>query len=224
MVNKNHQSMYELILEEVYKNGKANFILEIYPNTKYYLVLKDYIDDLRPIEKEALKLLDKKDRILDIGAGTGRVSRYLQKRKYNVTALDKTNIACKIMLKKKIKRVINSDIFNHIPFKKYDSVLFIRNYSIFGTEEKNIVKLLNFLRDKIIKKNGKLIFFLKGFDSGKTQILKRRFIFKDEVGLWLKSINLSVDEMIRLSKKSGWSALNYKKDKENNYFLILKKC
>lgn len=214
--------MYESILRKVYKSGEADFFSEIYPNTRYFVSFRDYVDFLTPLEKEVLKFLGKKDRILDIGAGRGRISGYFQDKGYNITALDKTEIACKIMYKKKIKRIISRDIFDYVPSKKYDVALFIRNYSIFGIKEENIIRLLVFLKDKIIKRGGKLIFFLKKPRRDRAWRLKRRLIFRDEASLWLESICPSIKEMTRLAKKSGWLVAGSKEDKKKNYAIIFK--
>lgn len=199
MVKRDYQSMYESILEEFYRSGEADFFIEIYPDIRRSKSFKDYyVDFLMPV---VLKFLDKKDRVLDIA-----------------------DVACRIMHKKKIKKIINCDIFEHIPLRKYDVVLFIRNYSIFGRKEENIVRLLVFLKNKITKKGGKLIFFLKESGSGRTQMLKRRLIFRDRTSFWLESIYPSIKEMTKLAKKNGWSVVGFRKDKKNNYALILKKC
>ena len=222
MKKKSHQLIYELILADVYNGGQGEHILEFGNKDRRQAIMEKGYDQLRPAEKQALFFLNKEESILDIGAGTGRLSNYLQKKGWIVTALDKTDIACRIMRKKGIKRVIHRDLFHYTPRKKFDTAFFIRNYSIFGREKKNIMVLLDYLKNKIIKKSGKLIFVLEEPESGTTHILKRRFVFKNEVSSWLATIFPSCLDMIRLSEKSGWFVVDYKKDFENRYFLVLK--
>ncbi len=76
------------------------------------------------LERMALKKCSGK--ILDIGAGAGCHSIYLQKLKKDVTALEHSKLCCEVMTKIGIEKVINSDILS---FKEgsFDTILLLMN-------------------------------------------------------------------------------------------------
>jgi cyclopropane fatty-acyl-phospholipid synthase-like methyltransferase len=224
MVNK-HQLIYDLIIEAGYKNKDTSYVFEInYGNKKYRrsCYTQHLFNIIKLIEVKALTNLRKQDRILDIGAGAGRISMYLQINGYKVTALDYSESICKILKKRGIKKVINADIFNFFPKKKYNVVLLVNVYSIFGKKEENVVKFFSHVKEKILNKSGELIIVLSDTKSGKIEIMKRRFIFGKKTGAWFESIHPPVKDIIKLAKESGLTLEKFKRDNYNQYFLILK--
>jgi len=223
----NHQSIYDLIIESGYQNKNATHIFEIKHNNekcrRYYHHTKSLFDKVTLLEVEALSYLKKQDRILDIGAGAGRISMYLQIKRHNVTALDKSKPICKVLTKRGIKKVINVDIFKYFPRRKYDVVLFVGVYSVFDKKKENITKFLDYVKGKILNKDGKLIFILADANLGKTEIVKRRFIFKNKIGPWFESIYPSAKDIIKLAKENNLSIEEFKKNNSGQYFLILKR-
>ena len=222
-----HQSIYDSIIKNGYQNRDTLFEFEIeHVSGKHRRYHSFYVDNLfdkiSSLEIEVLSRFRKKDRILDIGAGAGRVSMYLQKKGYNITALEKSAVICNILRKRGIKKVVKTDIFKYLPKKKYDVVLFINVYSVFGKKKENITKLLNFLKEKILNKNGELIFILKESGSKRIEVIKRRFIFKEKIGPWFESIYPFAKDITKLAKKSGFFIKKFEKDEFNKYFLILK--
>ncbi len=101
-------------------------------------------------EKIALKIAMGK--VLDVGAGSGTHSIYLQNKGLDVTALDYSPHATKVLKDRKIKKVINADFFSFQPTEKYDTVLFLMNG--IGIVEKAIytdrlfIRLKKLLSDK----------------------------------------------------------------------------
>jgi cyclopropane fatty-acyl-phospholipid synthase-like methyltransferase len=77
------------------------------------------------IEQKALLLC--KGKVLDIGAGSGSHSLYLQNKGLDVTALDISVNACKCCTERGIKKVVNADIFSFIPDEKFDTLLLMMN-------------------------------------------------------------------------------------------------
>lgn len=63
----------------------------------YFAEFKDWLK----IEKQAIKLA--KGKILDIGAGAGRVSLYLQKNGHDVIAIDNSPLTIKVCKKRGVK-------------------------------------------------------------------------------------------------------------------------
>jgi len=82
-------------------------------------------DQMPDIEQKALLLC--KGRILDIGAGSGSHSLYLQNEGLNVTALDISKNACKCCSERSIKSIVNADIFIYSPKEKFDTLLLMMN-------------------------------------------------------------------------------------------------
>ncbi len=83
------------------------------------------------LEKEALNLV--KGTILDVGAGAGCHSLYLQNGGFDVYALDRSGLNCKVMRDRGIKNVIHSDIYQYSGMT-FDTILLLMNGSgIAGT-------------------------------------------------------------------------------------------
>ncbi len=76
-------------------------------------------------EQQALLLAQGK--ILDVGAGSGTHSIWLQKHGKDVTALDFSEYGNKVLKDRKINKVIHTDFFQYKTDEKYDTVLFLMN-------------------------------------------------------------------------------------------------
>ena len=82
-------------------------------------------DDFPEQELIALALCDGKT--LDVGAGVGSHTLYLQHVGLDVTALELSSQACSIMEKRGVKKIINKNIFNFKPEEKFDTLLLLMN-------------------------------------------------------------------------------------------------
>ncbi len=101
--------------------------------TAYFQEFNDWPE----IEKEAIKVA--KGKILDIGAGAGRVSLYLQKRGFDVMAIDNSPLAIKVCKKRGVKKVKVLSIEKIDKFKSntFDTVfMFGNNFGLFGSFKK----------------------------------------------------------------------------------------
>lgn len=81
-------------------------------------------EQMPEIEKMALE--NARGKILDIGAGAGCHSLELQKRGAEVSALELSKKACKLMKKRGIINLINSDIFG-MAQSRFDTLLMLMN-------------------------------------------------------------------------------------------------
>ncbi len=81
-------------------------------------------DDLPELEFIALALCDGK--ILDVGAGVGTHTLYLQEKKQDVTAIDISPIACNIMQERGVQNVLHANILEWKD-QRYDTLLFLMN-------------------------------------------------------------------------------------------------
>ena len=77
------------------------------------------------LEKKALKIC--KGHVLDIGAGAGCHSLYLQKNHIQVTALERSKLAAQVIKDQLIMNVITGDFFQLKNNEKYDSLLLLMN-------------------------------------------------------------------------------------------------
>lgn len=76
------------------------------------------------LEKEALRLV--KGKVLDVGAGPGAHSLYLQNNGFDITSIDKSELSCEIMKEQGLKNVICDDIWT-FESEGYDTIIFMMN-------------------------------------------------------------------------------------------------
>jgi len=109
-------------------------------------------------------------KILDVGAGTGSHSVELQKRGFQVTALDISPLACNIMQKRGIIKVLCEDFYTH-SYKTYNTILFLMNgIGIVGTLQ-GFPRFFESL-ERILEPNGQVL-----VDSSDL-----RYLFEEEDG------------------------------------------
>ena len=76
------------------------------------------------IEKKAMNLCS--GTILDVGAGAGIHSVYLQGKGFEVTSIEKSELCCEVLKNKNLRNVIQQDIFK-FGDKKFDTILLLMN-------------------------------------------------------------------------------------------------
>ncbi|WP_149274892.1 class I SAM-dependent methyltransferase [Pareuzebyella sediminis] len=81
-------------------------------------------DGMPKLEQKALSLC--KGKVLDIGAGAGSHSLFLQKKGYDVTALDYSKGAVNTCMLRGIKNTVHADIY-HFENEKFDTLLLLMN-------------------------------------------------------------------------------------------------
>lgn len=132
-------------------------------------------DEMPELEQKALSMCTGK--ILDIGAGSGIHSLYLQEKGMDITALDIKPGFVDVMNKRGINNTICSDIFDY-KSGKFDTLLMLMNGIGFT---KNFDGLSTFLQQakKILNKGGQLL-----LDSSDLM-----YLYEEEDGSY--SINLN---------------------------------
>jgi SAM-dependent methyltransferase len=111
-------------------------------------------DEMPKLEKLALSECSGK--ILDVGAAAGCHSLYLQNNGHDVTALDNSELCCKVMKERGLKKVIRDDFFS-FSGEKMDTILLLMNgIGIAG----NLEKLNEFFTKskQILNPEGQIIF------------------------------------------------------------------
>ena len=111
-------------------------------------------EDFPNQEKEALKKIT--GSILDIGAGAGCHSLYLQNKELNIHALDISEQACSVMTDLGIKNVSCQDIWTFQPKEKYDTLLMLMN-GIGMVKDLNGLKLFLLKCKDLLNVNGKIL-------------------------------------------------------------------
>lgn len=76
------------------------------------------------LEKKALNLV--KGKVLDVGAGAGAHSLYLQSNGFDVTAMDISELSCEVMRERGLTKIVCEDIWN-LSVEHFDTILFMMN-------------------------------------------------------------------------------------------------
>lgn len=167
-------------------------------------------DDFPELELIALALCDGKT--LDVGAGAGSHTLYLEAQGMNVTAIEISQKACEVMQARGVKRVVNEDIFNYQQ-EKFDTLLFLMNG--IGLVE-NLVgfrKLLNHAKT-ILKPGGQLLFDssdIMYFYADGTKMpthyygeITFQYEYKGIKGKPFGWLYIDQHELIRIGHEEGW--------------------
>lgn len=132
--------------------------------------------DLPMPEQKAIELC--KGKVLDIGAGAGCHSLVLQGRGLEVTALDKSELASRVMTDRGVAKVVTESIFN-FSAGPFDTVLMLMNGAGIAGTLTGLKALLNHLKS-LISPDGQVL-----MDSTDIQ-----YLFTEEDGsLWVDLAN-----------------------------------
>lgn len=145
-------------IRDYFEKGKAPKI-KVHSNyTENEEILPSYFfrtkKEMPMIEQEAIKLC--KGKVLDVGAAAGCHSIILQKKGYNVTALEKSSLASEVLIKRGIQKVINKDIFE-LNDGNFDTILLLMNGAGIGETISGLENLLKHLKTNLASKGQILI-------------------------------------------------------------------
>tara|TARA_Y100000589_G_scaffold332344_1_gene392048 strand:- start:22176 stop:22862 length:687 start_codon:yes stop_codon:yes gene_type:complete len=105
------------------------------------------------IEQTALKLA--KGKVLDVGAGAGCHSKYLNQKGLSVTALEISPLACQYLSEIDIKNC-NTSIYAFNTDEKFDTILLLMNGLGLAGNVKNLKNLMDKLVD-LLSENGQIL-------------------------------------------------------------------
>jgi precorrin-6B methylase 2 len=167
-------------IHDYFEKGKAPDLIVNSNYTKGEKIAASYFfrtkNEMPSIERTALK--NCKGKILDIGAAAGCHSILLQKKGFNVTAIEKSEKAVEVLKKRGIQKVVCTDIYNFSE-KKFDTILLLMNGAGIGETLARLEKLLDHLKSLLNEKGRILI------DS--TNI---KYLFEEEDGsVWVDLAN-----------------------------------
>lgn len=201
----------------------------------YFAEFKDW----PKIQKQAIRFA--KGKVLDVGAGAGRVSLYLQKKKLDVVAIDNSPLAIKVCKKRGVKRAKVLPIEKTGTFKlnTFDTIImFGNNFGLFGSFKKAKLLLKKF--HKITSPSALII--TENVDPYKTEDpvhlsyhkfnkkrgrmpgqLRIRIRFRNYVGNWFDYLLVSKNEMRKILKDTGWKVKEIIDSESYMYSAIIEK-
>ena len=168
-------------------------------------------------------------KILDIGAGAGSHALLLQEQNKDVSALDISPDAVKIMQQRGVKNTIASDI-NSYSVEQYDTLLLLMNgIGITGSLE-GFKSFLDHAR-RLLKADGQLIFdssdiayLFEAADRPANQYYGQvayQYEYKGEKGNWFNWLYLDPETLTATANACGWSCKIILDDGEDQYLATL---
>lgn len=182
-------------------------------------------------EKKVLRFAQ--GRVLDIGAGAGRHSLYLQSQGFDVVANDVSLLAFEVMLRRGIKNVCLMDVKRlNFPAKSFDSILMLgNNFGLAGTveETKKLLRVLyRISTGRIIttitdpyktEEAEHLSYHERNRKAGRpVGQVKIRIEYKGEIGSWSYLLMVSPEELKGLIKDTGWNILRLFEGSDQYYY------
>lgn len=129
-------------------------------------------DEMPTLEKKAMNLT--KGRVLDVGAGAGAHSLYLQNKGFNVTSMDISELSCEVMKARGLADVVCKDIWAY-DSEPFDTVLFMMNGIGLVKDLSGLDRFFEHIK-KFVTKGGQII-----LDSSDI-----KYMFEDdEGGYWI---------------------------------------
>lgn len=187
----------------------------------------EYIEQTKSIDTSMLinSFLDglpKGSHILDLGCGSGRDSKIMQAKGYNITALDASKELADKLKKECSFEVINNTFEEYNPNKKFDAIYAMA--SLLHLSKIDFKRTLN-KYSELLKENGKFFICVK-MGSGESYDEKERFFsyynpqeIKDifnELKLVEPLITITNDS---IGRSNYWINITYRKNKKlNNIF------
>jgi len=206
-----------------------------YDISDYFAAYKFWPD----IEKQAIEFAGGK--VLDIGAGSGRVSLYLQENGCNVTAIDNSPLAIQVCKARGVKqaRILPVDEIDRFSFSTFDTVLmFGNNFGLFGSRD----KAKDLLRT-LYRITGSEAIILAGSEdlsnssdlnySAYSEFNRKRgrlpgqyrirVIYKKYTSDWFDFLFASHNEMEDILKGTGWKVKFFIDSNSTDYIAVIEK-
>lgn len=180
-------------------------------------------DEFPEQEQIALALCD--GRVLDIGAGVGSHSLYLQGLGVDVTALELSEAACDIMETRGVKKVLNEDIF-HYRGEKFDTLLFLMNGIGLVETIQGLNKLFEHVKT-LLNPGGQLLFDSSDisyyYSAGKNKPnhyfgeINFQYEYKEQKGQPFGWLYIDQHELIKIGNQAGWVVQILDEDDHHQY-------
>lgn len=183
-------------------------------------------EEMPDLEHKALTLCYGK--VLDVGAGVGSHALILQEAGADVTAIDISADAVKLMQQRGIKKAVEQDVFKTT--EKYDTLLLLMNgIGLTGT----LSGFIDFLgkAKTLINPDGQLLFDSSDIAYLYTEISKPEnkyygevsycYEYKKQKGSWFNWLYLDQETLLRTAHENGWDCEIVFDDGEDQYLARL---
>jgi SAM-dependent methyltransferase len=183
-------------------------------------------EDFPELELIALSLCDGK--VLDVGAGVGTHSQYLQNKDFDVTALEISERACALMQLRGIKQIVQQDFFL-LENEKYDTLLLLMNGIGLVETLDGFRHFLKFAKT-LLTDRGQIL-----FDSSDISYLYEeyripqpeyyfgeigyQYEYKEKKGMPFKWLYLDQEMLIKIAHEENWVVQILYED-ENDQYLV----
>jgi SAM-dependent methyltransferase len=223
---KNNKDVYGADLMDYYTNTEAAPLILYTNDSKHKEIMPVDLffrgkDNFPEQELIALALCEGK--VLDIGAGVGSHSLYLQEVGFDVTALELSSRACEIMKRRGVMKVVNDNIYNY-ESEKYDTLLFLMNGIGLVETIGGLERLFEHVK-KLLKPGGQLLFdssdinyYYKNEKDKPDHYygeIRFQYEYKGQKGEPFGWLYIDQNELIKLGNKAGWVVQIL--DEDNHY-------
>ena len=211
-----------------YHRGNQDAYLKVYSteaNTEvntYHLPVSVFFRpaDKLAIDRLALSLCS--GRVLDLGAGTGIHTLYLQNKRIEVTALDISGQACLVMSNSGVNNIIRQDIFELNSESEYDTWLVLgRSIGAVGSLEK--------LKDFLLKAKlsltpcGNIILNSTNGEQNRSVIRKLQFEYQGKQGSVVEWLDVDRETLKEIAAEVGFNSEIVYIENDGNYLSVLRK-
>ena len=162
----------------------------------------DYIFPLSPMQKKFLDEEVKGKKILDVGAGTGKVTKYLSEKGMDLTSIDLNERLIKKASEKGIK-ILNENMLNIDKFSKFDTIINIGNALPHLNDKKEIYEFLEKSYNQL-NIGGKIIIQIINFVKFIKNKNENNFVGNNEIENEEILLNISFDELKDYFEKIGF--------------------
>jgi SAM-dependent methyltransferase len=192
-------------------------------------------DQMPSQEQEALKRAE--GRVLDIGAGAGAHSLWLQEHGFEVDAIDISPLLCEAMRKRGIKNVLLKDIYD-LKEQKYDTILLLMNGAGVAQTLPGLERLLMHLKD-LLNPGGKILadssdlLYLFTDENGETWIdiasdtyygeMQYQLSYKNIKGKTFPWLFVDPDNFISIATQCGFKLVEKISGSHFDYMVEIKK-
>lgn len=222
--------VFGLALSDFYKKGHAD-ILWLHnsydePEEMPIDIFFRNGEEMPDLEHKALNLCYGKT--LDVGAGVGSHALLLQEMGVEVTAIDISAPAVKIMQQRGVKKALEQDLF--LTTDKYDTLLFLMNgIGLTGT----LAGFTDFLEKAktLINPDGQLIFdssdisyLYEGLPKPENKYfgeVSYRYEYQKQKGNWFNWLYLDQETLVHIANQHGWQCEIVFDDGEDQYLARL---
>jgi SAM-dependent methyltransferase len=184
-------------------------------------------EEMPELEHIALELC--RGKILDIGAGAGSHALTLQRLQKDVTALDISDMAVRIMKERGVKNAVSADI-SMFEGERFDTLLLLMNgIGLTGTLE-GFKQFLHRARSLLLE-NGQLIFdssdisyLYKGIELPGNHYFGEvayQYEYRGQKGEWFNWLYLDANTLTSTAEACGWSCEILFDDGEDQYLAKL---